>query len=107
MASQNGIIGEEYGLDLPVTQVTDPDLRPERHAAKFSRTKEFARLKEHLLARIEYYQQFLPDGRRVLQANPAELGAHWQVANAVTAELKMIIGFYEQAADVVATADGQ
>lgn len=101
MGPKHAIIGEEYGTDLPQVGIAEQDLSAERNAAKFSRTKEFQRLKEHLEARIEYYQTFLPNGEMVFGKSPDELAARWAISNAVIAEFKMVIGFYEQAQEVV------
>lgn len=103
--AQFGIMGDEYGTDLPETKVSEQDLVPERKAAKFSKTAEFKRLKTHLEERIEYYQNFLPDGRNALAVDVDKLGVEWKVANAIIAEFKMVIGFYEQANEVVNAAD--
>lgn len=93
---QFGIMGDEdYGTELPQTEVPETDLAVERNAAKFSRTKEFKALKDHFETRIAYYQTFLPDGRAINQEIPT--GAEWQVANIVIAEFKAVIQAYEDA----------
>ncbi len=101
---QNALMGEDYGTDLPVTSLPERDLSAERNAAKFSKTAEFKRLKNHLEERIDYYQNFLPDGRSTLLVDTADLAVEWKVANSVIAELRMIIRFYENANEVVADA---
>lgn len=106
--AQHGIMGEDYGIsDLPQTEVPEQDLTEERNAAKFSRTKEYRRLKTHLESRIEYYQAFLPDGKTVLdpEKTMAELGQAWVVSNAIIAEFKAVLEAYEQAKETVADAD--
>lgn len=102
---QFGIQGDEFGTDLPVTEVPEQDLVAERKAAKFSKTAEFKRLKRHLEDRIEYYQVFMPDGRNILGLDTEKLGVEWKVANAIVAEFKMVIGFYERANEVVDAAE--
>jgi hypothetical protein len=104
----NAVIGEEYGTDLPQTEVPERDLTTERNAAKFSKSKEFQVLKDHLNQRIDYYQKFLPNGEAVLEqknVTHAELGQRWMTANAVITEFRSIISAYEQAAQVVKEAD--
>lgn len=101
---QHGIMGEDFGTDLPTTDMPEQDLSAERNAAKFSKTVEFKRLKDHFEERMDYYRNFLPDGRSTLMTDTVQLAVEWKVANAIIAELKMIIGFYEQANEAVADA---
>lgn len=97
---QHGIIGDEnFGTDLPETQVPERDLTSEKNAAKFSRTKEFQVLKEHLESRIEYYQKYLPNGRPLEEDAPSP--EDWRVANRIIGEFNAVITAYEQAAEVV------
>ena len=106
MGPKYGVVGNSLEHELPVTQVADNDLAEEKKATKFSRTAEFKKLKQHLEERIEFYQKWLPNGSTILESTmtPAELGARWQVANAVIAEFKLIIDAYEQAREVVENA---
>lgn len=100
----HGLIGDaEFGTELPMMEIPEADLSEEKNAAKFSRTKEFTRLKQHLTERIAYYQTFLPNGEAVTSkdTNYAELGARWMTANSIIAELTTIIAAYEQAAEIV------
>lgn len=106
--AQHGIIGDaEFGVDIPQTVVPEQDLTEERNAAKFSKTREYKRLKEHLERRIAYYQAFLPNGASVLEPKKSmiELGMSWTVASSIIAELKAIIDAYERAGETVADAD--
>ncbi|SRR6266536_4267017 len=99
-----GLVSDDPIMDLPTTQVPERDLTTEKNAAKFSRTKEFKTLKEHLEARIAFYQTFLPDGRTLEQVSDIddiELGGHWRSANLVIKECRMIIDSYEKAQEVV------
>lgn len=104
MASEFGIIGNEYGTDLPEMVVAEQDLTAERNAAKFSRTAEFRRLKEHLEQRMEFYRTYMPDGRPVVSVPTAERGEQWAVANLVITEFRAVIDAYETAGDVVREA---
>lgn len=99
--SQNAIIGEAYGTDLPETSVPKDELDNERNLAKFSKTKEFQRLKQHLEDRIEYYQGFLPDGRPIDSVTKGDREGSWVIANAIIGELKFIINRYEAAQEVI------
>jgi hypothetical protein len=104
MGPSNGIVGDSFGIDLPEINLDDKELVVEKQMAKFSRTKEFARLKEILEARIAYYQSVLPDGRVLTEVDAKERAAQWAIANVVIGEFKMLINAYEQAAE--ATKNG-
>jgi hypothetical protein len=99
MASQNGIIGDSVGVELPQAQ-PDPDLlKEERAMASFSRTAEFKRLKTHLEGRIEFYKTSLPNGQTVSSVPIEELGRQWLAASAIIGELTTIINAYELASE--------
>lgn len=100
---QNGIIGDVMGTDLPQAVLPQDGLQEERAMARFSKTKEFKRLKAHLEDRIEFFKSTLPTGvapETVVKTN-AQLGEDWKVANLVIAELNGIIQAYEIAKEVV------
>ena len=100
-----GIIGDAYPTELPVTNVPEQDLTEEKKMAKFSKTAEFKRLKTHMEERIAYYQTFLPSGKSVLEAEDvAKLGQNWLVAQAIVTELQAIIDAYELANETVKNA---
>lgn len=102
---QNAVVGNDsFGIDLPRTVVTDEQLQPEKSMAKFSKTKEFQQLKEYLESRINFYQNFLPDGRPVSEAPTPE---NWIVANAIIGEFKTVLQTYELAAKAVEDARRQ
>lgn len=102
MGPSNGIVGDNYGTDLPESQVTEQIDAEVKNSARFSKTKEFQQLKSHLESRMDYYQRFLPGGEAVIaKDNPTEVGAMWIAANCVIGELQAIISAYEQAAEVV------
>lgn len=100
MGPQNGIIGDSYGTDLPSLQVDKDVLAEEKAKARFSKSKEFKRLKEQMEARIEFYQKALPDGRALTAVDTTERGNMWVIANAVIGEFNMLIADYENAAEV-------
>jgi len=108
MAEQHGIIGDDnFGTELPVTQPDEAGILEERHMAKFSKTKEYGKLKEHLDQRIEFYQAFLPNGEDLRNADVTKLGQQWAVANAIIAEFKAVLLTYENARDAVEGSDAQ
>lgn len=105
MASQNGIIGDEdYGTNLPVSQVDNTQLNVEKGMARFSKTREFKKIKEHLESRIEFYQQYLPDGRDI-RSGTMPTSTDWIVANTIINEFKMVLFSYENAQEVVDNAN--
>ena len=99
MNPQYGVVGDDYGTQLPETQVDQTALTELKHRAKFSKSKEFQELKQHCLDRIDFYQQFLPDGRSVLTDVPKP--EQWQAANIVIGEFKGLIAAYESAAEML------
>lgn len=99
--AQNGIIGDTYGIDLPNVNVGEEQLNEEKAMARFSKSKEFKKLKEIMQSRIDFYQKALPDGRALTEVDTAERAHMWLVANAVIGEFKMILAAYEDAAEVV------
>lgn len=98
---QHGIVGDDSVTELPETTIDENQLVDEQKAAKFSKTAEFKKLKEHLEDRIEFYQKYLPDGRAVVEEPAAELGNKWMIANAIIGEFTAVIAAYEEAAKVV------
>lgn len=100
---QNGIIGDAMGTELPQAVLPEQDLAEERAMARFSKTREFKRLKTHLEERIKFFESQLPSALAPELSNKtnAQLGEDWRVANLVIAELKGIIDAYELAKDIV------
>lgn len=98
MGAQNAIVGNDYGTDLPMARLPEKELLEEKKRASFSKSSEFQKLKEHLEERITFYQNYLPDGRSVVEAPDP---ANWVIANAIIGELKAIINAYEAARKVV------
>lgn len=99
--SEYGIIGDQFGTELPETVVPEQDLSIEKNAARFSKTKEFKALKKHLEERITFYQTYLPDGRSITGDVSVE---DWKVANSIIAEFKAVLDFYERSREVVEDA---
>jgi len=95
-------IQDESPATLPTEMAIDPtQLAEEKRMAKFSKSKEFAELKEHLNSRVEFYQKFLPDGRPITELPDEERAKMWVVANAIIGELNLIMMSYENAAEAV------
>lgn len=103
--SSNAITDNNFGIDLPETEVNSQSLVEERKAAKFSKTREYQELKKHLESRIEFYQSFLPSGEPVMSSDITKLGTNWAVANAIIAEFNSVLTAYENASEVVKEAD--
>ena len=100
--AQNAITGDIADItELPVTQVSDQDLQNEKNMAKFSKTKEFRVLKEHIESRIKFFQTQMPDGTSTIMQPVEDLIAHWKVANLVIGEFQAILDAYENAKKVV------
>jgi hypothetical protein len=103
--AQNGIVGDSFGTDLPTTQVDNNSLLEEQKMARFSKTTEYKRLKEHLEERISFYQSYLPSGDAItLKQDTNQLGQNWLVANAIIAEFQAVLLAYENAKEVVKNA---
>lgn len=91
----------DYGTSLPETQVDNDALAEPRKAAKFSRTAEFKRLRDHIEAKIVHYQSNMPDGTPIPLAKQEEAVRQWQIATIVIGEFKEILNYYEQASELV------
>lgn len=92
----NALIGDDFGMEIPRTTVDEDELAIEKKMARFSKTKEFKKLKEYIDSRIEFYQQYLPDGRPV-PADMKMVGENWIIANAIIGEFKAVLMAYELA----------
>lgn len=98
----NGIVGSDYPTELPETQIDDSQLKEIQAAAAFAKSPQFEELKRHLNTRIEFYQQYLPDGRAVgAQPINEETTMMWVASNVIIGECKAIISSYEAAFDLV------
>lgn len=95
----NALIGDDFGMEIPRTVVDEDELLDEKKMARFSKTKEFKKLKEHIESRIEFYQQYLPDGRPIAGVNVDS--NNWVIANAIIGEFKAILAAYELANEAV------
>lgn len=103
---QHGIIGDQdFGTELPQMQVDEDQLTEEKSMAKYAKSGEFQRIREHFNERIAFYQAYLPDGRTMQLSGLSmdELGRQWLAANTIVGELKFIMAQYDNAKE---TLDG-
>lgn len=113
MAEQEfGIIGDMSAVDLPqAPKLEANELAVEKQMARFSKSKEFKALKEHLESRIEYYRHRLPGGtefnKLVEQQDMAEVGKNAVISSTIIQEFQMVIDSYERAAEAVKDAQKQ
>lgn len=104
MGPANGLVGESNVTELPEIGISQEDLAPEKNAAKFSKTKEYELLKEHMESRILFYQTFLPSGKTVAEGTQQERADQWAIATAIIGEFQAVLRAYEQAQEAVADA---
>lgn len=103
MNPQNGIIGDETGVDLPQTPVNDEAIIELRKKARFSKSKEFKDLRDAMDNRIEFYQKFLPSGMGV---DISKVSAEdWRVANIVISELEAVKSAYDGSVELLKEAE--
>lgn len=100
MNPENAIIGDETGVGLPQAQPDETHIAEVKKKAKYSRSKEFAELKENMEQRIKLWQTFLPGSVPVTAVSKEERGHYWAIADAVIAELRMVIDGYESAEEL-------
>lgn len=102
MGPKNGIMGDDFGTELPQMQLDDSQVAELQKSVRFSKTKEFQELRDYVTRRIDFYTKFLPDGTNVLtEKNDSELGMMWRSANIVIGELNAMLAQYDNAAQVV------
>lgn len=106
MGPQNGIVGGNFGMDLPETTQPEQDLTEEKNMARFSQSAEFKRLETYAHGRMEFYQKYLPNGKSVIDdgLSMAERGEMWVAANVVIGEFNALLGAYTNAKEVVQNA---
>ena len=98
---QNGIIGDAQMTDLPQMVVDENELNEEKKMARYSKSSEYKRIKNHFEERIAFYKTYLPDGREITSIDMAEAGQSWVVANTIIRELQNVLDSYELAAEAV------
>lgn len=102
---QNAVVGDV--MEIPVTEVPEPQLNEEKLLAKFSKTKEYLRLKEYMEARIQFFQKFLPNGDPISAEHVVNQDTinNWIIANTVIGEFRAVLNSYENANEVVTAAE--
>lgn len=98
---QNGIVGNDYGIDLPESEYTNEQIDEVKKMAKFTRTAEYARQKTWAEAKIKFYQNYLPSGKPLSSVEPDKMAAHWIAANEIIAVLTEFINSYETSAEEI------
>lgn len=98
---QNAVTGDSFTTDLPETGAPLDELAVEKNMAKFSKTKEYKKLKEYLEARIKFFEAYLPDGKEVRWEADPEIGLKWIIANNIINEFKAVLNSYENAKEAV------
>lgn len=101
MGPQNGLIGDSSPVELPETQIDDTQFNEMQKTARFSKSKEYQDLKRYLEGRIEFYQQYLPNGQAIGAAKPEDIPGAWVAANVIVGEMRAIMAVYEQAAEFI------
>lgn len=102
MGPGNVIMGDSMGIDLPQATPDENSLSEEKNMARYSKTKEFKRIKNWCQERIRFYQSFLPSGQPVTEGGDyTKMGQNWIVANAIILELNSLMNAYETAAEIV------
>lgn len=105
--AQNAVMGDQdEPTRLPVTEVPEEVLTEEKKMAQYSKSAEYKRLEEFMKARIEFYRNFLPDGRSIkeIHLQDWELAQGWKVANIVISEFQGVIDAYSRAQEAVKNA---
>lgn len=107
---QNVVVGDQdLPTNLPETRVPQEVMTEEKKMAKYSKSAEFKRLKEFMEARIQFYQNFMPDGRSIKEVNLQdwELAQGWKVANIVIKEFQSVLDAYDKAREAVNEYEGR
>jgi hypothetical protein len=106
MDSNNAVIGDSPIVDLPQSQPNTEEIDNLRQRARFSKTKEFRELREAMDERIEFYSNFLPDGRLVATSDKLAV-QNWRLANIVIAELQAVKSAYDGSVELIKELDEQ
>lgn len=104
----NAVVGDQdEPTAIPQSVVSDEILVEEKKMAKYSKTKEFQRLREFLEDRIKFFQDYLPDGRSIkdVQGTAEIIALNWKVANCIITEFQNVLESYDRAAEVVGESE--
>ena len=107
MNPDNAIIGDMTSVELPQAAPNEDYVNELRKKARYSKSKEFKELRELMELRIDYYKQYVPDGRPVSTVPSEELRDWWKLANIVIAELSAVISAYDGAVELLKDYDEQ
>jgi hypothetical protein len=107
MNPQNGIVGDDFGTELPQMQVDPQSLVEEKQMAQYADSGEFQRIKDWVEERKAFYQTWLPTGKPLTEVPAEERGYMWLAANVVIGELDSLIASYELAKRVVKEEQGK
>jgi len=102
MNPSNAIMGDATGIDLPQATPDENSLNEEKNMARYSKTKEFKRIRNWCQERIRFYQTFLPDGQPVIGSyDTAKMGQNWIIANTIITEFNSLMNAYDTAYEIV------
>lgn len=106
---RHAVMGDDFGTELPHTEVPDEDITQEKNMARFSKTAEFKQLKTKMEQRIAFHMKYSPGstgGATAFRDMPnEERGWRSLAADLVIEELVAIITAYEGANEVVKDAE--
>lgn len=106
---RHAIMGDDFGTELPHTQVPEEDISREKNMARFSKTAEFKALKKVIEQRIAFHMKYSPGstgGSTAFRDMPnEERGWRSLAADLVIEELTALIMAYEGANEVVKDAE--
>lgn len=102
--ADNGIIGDISGTDLPELVPDEQGLNEEKKMARYSKSSEFKRIKQHFNERVAFYQRYLPGGVPINTVSQEEREKMWIVADTIITELQTVLDSYEIAAEAVKDA---
>ena len=107
MDSQNQVMGDSMGIDLPQKPVDETAINELKHKAKYSRSTEFKELRAKAQAKIEFYQRYLPSGQPIGMATPEEMKGKWELANLIIAELQQLFDEHDNAEAILKELYGE
>jgi hypothetical protein len=95
-------MGDITGIDLPQATPDENSLIEEKNMARYSKTKEFKRIRNWCQERIRFYQEFLPSGKPITDSDDyTKMGQNWVIANAIILELSSLMNSYDIATEMV------
>ena len=107
MDSQNQVMGDSMGIDLPQKPVDETAINELKHKAKYSRSTEFKELRAKAQTRMEFYQKFLPSGQPIGTDTPEEMKGMWELANLIIAEFQQLFDEHDNAEAILKELYGE